>query len=111
MGENFGKKARVSLSSSDDVHFQSYVESAVKQRQIPLNLFEKLLEDFMYLDIDRLKYLNTILLNELTKNYSEIDRSRYLTSILLTKFKEESEKSTVDLDLNNEILQLCCNHH
>ena len=121
MGENSAIKPKVSLYSSDKIHFQTYVES-VKQRKIPWDIFEKLLEDFIYSDIDRLKYLNEILLNELTKNSSNIDRLRYLNSILLTEFKElvqreddlqntenehfrESEKSTFDLDLNNEIIK------
>ena len=121
MGENCGTKPKVSLYSSDKIHFQTYVES-VKQRKIPWDIFEKLLEDFIYSDIDRLKYLNEILLNELTKNSSNIDRLRYLNSILLTEFKElvqreddlqntenehfeESEKSMVDLDSNSEIIK------
>ena len=121
MGENCGTKPKVSLYSSDKIHFQTYVES-VKQRKIPWDIFEKLLEDFIYSDIDRLKYLNEILLNELTKNYSNIDKLRYLNSILLTEFKElvqrgddlqntenehfrDSEKSTIDLDSNNEIIK------
>ena len=121
MGENCVTKPKVSLYSSDKIHFQTYVES-VKQRKIPWDIFEKLLEDFIYSDIDRLKYLNEILLNELTKNSSNIDRLRYLNSILLTEFKElvqreddlqntenehfeESEKSMVDLDSNSEIIK------
>ena len=109
MGDNLGTKTKVSMNSSEEINFQTYVES-VKQRKIPWNIFEKLLKHFIYSDIERLKFLNAILLRELTKNYSEIDRSRYVNSILLTEFKEfiqrdeneyieDSVKSTVDSDV------------
>ena len=107
MGENCGTKPKISLYSSDKIHFQTYVES-VKQRKIPWNIFEKLLKDYVYSDMERLKFLNAILLSELTKNYSEIDRSRYLNSILLPEFKEfiqREDNLQNDSDLNNEIIK------
>ena len=66
------------------------------------------MKHFIYSDIERLKFLNAILLRELTKNYSEIDRSRYLNSILLTEFKEfiqREDNLQNDSDLNNEIIK------
>ena len=87
MGENHKTKTKVSMNSSEEIDFQSYVDS-LKHKKIPWEMFEKVLKDISYSDIDRLKYLNEILLDELTMNFSDIDKLRYLNSILLTEFKE-----------------------
>ena len=50
MGDNLGTKTKVSMNSSEEINFQTYVES-VKQRKIPWDIFEKLLEDIIYSDI------------------------------------------------------------
>ena len=90
MGENHKTKAKVSMNTSEEIDFQSYVDS-LKQNQIPWEMFEKVLKDISYSDIARLKSLNEILLNELTMNFSDIDKLRYLNSILMTEFKESIE--------------------
>ena len=91
MGENFGKKTKVSMNSSEEINFQTYVESA-KQRKTPWNIFENLMKDLTYSNILRLKRLNAMLLIELTIDYSDLDRLKYLNSILLTEFKELIER-------------------
>ena len=57
------------------------------------DIFQDLVEDFSHSDIYRLKLLNTILLNELTKNYSDLDRLKYLNIILLNKFKHYIQRA------------------
>ena len=122
MGENFGTKTKVSMNFPEEVDFQTYIES-VKQRKTPWNIFENVMKDLSYTNLSRLEYLNAILLNELTLNLSDIERSRYLNAILLTEFKEfvyresnfinvqtknetfgaeESEKSVVDSDWDED---------
>ena len=81
MGENFGTKTKVSMNFPEEVNFQTYIES-VKQRKTPWNIFENVMKDVSYTDIGRLKYLNAILINELTTNFSDIERSTLL--ILMT---------------------------
>ena len=68
-------------------NFQYYVDS-VKHKKIHWNVFEKLMEDLSHSDMNRLKYLNAILLTELTVSYSDMDRMKYLNVILMTKFKD-----------------------
>ena len=77
----------ISINSSEEIDLQNYVDS-VKQKKTPWNIFESLMKDFIYSDINRLRHINAILLTELTTNYSDIDRMKYLNSILLTEFKE-----------------------
>ena len=119
IGENSRTRNKVSMNYHEDANFQTYIE-LVKEQKMTWNTFEIVLKDVSYSSIDRLKYLNAILLKELTTNFSDIDRSRYLNSILLTEFKEfiyredqfqstgneyfveESEKSILDSDCNEE---------
>ena len=91
MGENYGRKTKVSMNTSEEIDFQDYVDS-VKQKTTTWHIFEKLMKDLAYSSIPRLKLLNAILLIELTTDYSDIDRLKYLNSILLTEFKEFMEK-------------------
>ena len=49
---------------SHDFNFQYYVDR-VKQKEMHWHVFVKLMEDLSYSDMNRLKYLNTILLIEL----------------------------------------------
>ena len=77
IGENSGKKNKVSMNYHEEANFQTYIE-LVKEQKMAWNTFEIVLKDVSYSSIDRLKYLNAILLKELTMNFSDIDRSRYL---------------------------------
>ena len=96
MGENYGIK----MNNSEEINFQPYIDS-VKQRKIPWNIFEKFMKDFTnYLDSNRLKKLNAILLTELTMNYSDLDRLKYLNIILLAALKNSIESE--DLIENSE---------
>ena len=74
------------LKMCEEINFQHYVE-AVKRKEITLNIFTDLIEDFSYSDINRLKNFNEILLMELTMNFSDLDRMKYLNAILLKEFK------------------------
>ena len=76
-----------SKNTSQDFNFQYYVNT-VKEKEIPWHVFVKLLEDFSYSDVNRLKHLNEILLTELTGSYSDMDRLKYLNLILMAKFKD-----------------------
>ena len=91
MGENFGRKTKVSMNTFEEINFQTLVD-LVKQKSITWNVFENLLKSLAYSSIAKLKLLNAILLVELTTNYSDLDRLKYLNSILLTEFKEFMEK-------------------
>ena len=60
--------------TSEEINFQPYLDS-VKQRKIPWNMFEKFMKDLTsYMNCERLKKLNDILLTELTIYYSDLDR-------------------------------------
>ena len=64
-------------NTSEEINFQPCLDS-VKQRKIPWNKFEKFMKDLTtYLDCERLKKLNAILLTELTIYYSDLDRLKY----------------------------------
>ena len=54
MGDNLGTKTKVSMNSSEEINFQTYVESA-KQRKIPWNIFENFMKDLTYSSIHSLK--------------------------------------------------------
>ena len=70
--------------------FQPYIDS-VKQKIIPWHLFEKTMIDLSRSNIQRLRYLNAILLTELTTNYSDTKRMKYLNLILMIEFKKRIE--------------------
>ena len=87
----------------EEINFQLYVES-VKQKKTPWNIFENLMKHLVsYLNANKLKYLNAILLTELTKNYSDIERLKYLNTILLSEFKELIMRQEGNFE--NEILE------
>ena len=96
--------------SSQDFNFQYYVDMA-KQKEIAWHVFVKLIKDFSYSDISKLKYVNAILLTKLTDSYSDMERLKYLNVILMDRFKdsiqmedniEVSENDNdVDHDLND----------
>ena len=50
-----------SKHTSQNFKFQYYVDMA-KQKEIPWHVFVNLMEDLSYSDVNRLKYLNAILL-------------------------------------------------
>ena len=56
-----------SKQTSQNFKFQYYIDMA-KQKKIHWNVFVNLMEDLSYSNIDRLKYLNAILLVELTNS-------------------------------------------
>ena len=76
--------------ASQDFNYQYYVDTVklVKQKEIPWHVFAKLMQELSYSDVNRLKYLNAILLNELSISKSDMDRLKYLNMILMTKLKE-----------------------
>ena len=80
-----------SQQTSKNFKFQYYVDMA-KQKEIPWHVFENLMEDLSHSDLNRLKYLNAILLTELTVSYSDMDRMKYLNMILMTKFKDSLQE-------------------
>ena len=67
--------------TSQDFNFQYYVDMA-KQKEIAWHVFVKLIKDFSYSDISKLKYVNAILLTKLTDSYSDMERLKYLNVIL-----------------------------
>ena len=69
-----------SKNTAQHLNFQYYVDK-VKQKKIPWSVFMKLMEDLSYSDVNRLKYLNAILLTEVTVSYSDIERLKYLSVI------------------------------
>ena len=106
--------------TSQDFDFQYYVDM-VKQNEIAWHVFKKLMKDSSYSDVNRLKYFNAILLNELSISKSDMDRLKYLNVILMTKLKEsvqtgndvekskndelqDSHKLTLNHDLNDDIV-------
>ena len=72
--------------NSEEINFQHYVD-AVKQKTIPWNIFKDFMEDLSFSDMDRLRNLNAILLQEITMNYSAIEKFKYLNRILMIEFK------------------------
>ena len=103
-----------SKHNTQDFNFQYYVDT-VKQKRIPWDVFVNLMEDLSFSDVNRLKYLNAILLCELTNSYSDMDRLKYLNVILMNKFKDfiqleddveisENENLEVNPDLNDETI-------
>ena len=89
--------------NSDEISFQIYID-AVRGKKIPWNTFLKLMKDFYYPALERLKDLNTMMLIELTKSYSDLERSRYLNAILLTELKNSIEEENV-VENSDEIIQ------
>ena len=70
------------MDNIDEINFQPYVD-AIKMKKLSWNIFVKVMKDFFYSDINRLKHINAILLIELTISYSDMDRLKYLNEILL----------------------------
>ena len=64
--------------------FQQYVDAA-KKETIPWNIFKDLMEDLSYSDVDKLSNLNAILLTELTMNSSALDKLKYLNVLLMSE--------------------------
>ena len=54
-----------------------------------------------------LKYLNAILLNELTMNYSDMDKSKYLNVMLLNEFKNNIQRKDNLKMTQNEDFEEC----
>ena len=102
MGETQIFKPKVSMNSSEQINFQSYIDS-VKQRKTPWKIFENFMKDLTYSNIDMLSQLNTILLTELTINYSALEKSKFLNSILLTELKYSIESKAKFEIIENEI--------
>ena len=90
--------------NSDEISFHLYID-AVKDKKIPWNTFVKVMKDFYYQDLVRLKYLNAIILMELTENYSDLEKSRYLNGILLTELKISIEEQNVVEIIENEPIE------
>ena len=105
-------------NNSKEINFQQYI-NGVKQQKISWHFFINVMEDLTYLDITRLRNLNALLLIELTMNKSDIDKMKYLNGILLIQFKnllqtkynfeiteneclESSQEPNVDQVLNEE---------
>ena len=91
----------------EEFNFQHYID-AVKQKRMDWNIFTDLMREISYSDMGRLRLLNAILLNELTRDYSDMDKSKYLNVILLTEFKNEIQKEqnfqmTQNEDFENSI--------
>ena len=86
--------------NNQDSNIQYYVNT-VKQKKIHWDVFVKLMEDLSHSDMNKLKVLNEILLNELTISNTEMDGLKYLNVILMTKFKDSIQLE----DDNVEIIE------
>ena len=93
-----------------------------KQKEIAWHVFVKLIKDFSYSDISKLKYVNAILLTKLTDSYSDMERLKYLNVILMDRFKDSIEMEDnnevsenvnleVDHDLNDETIEEMSSDH
>ena len=107
-----------SRHTSQDFNFQYYIDR-VKQKEMHWHVFVKLMEDLSYSDVNRLKYLNAILLIELTDSYSDMDRLKYLNVILMNKFKdfiqmedniEVSENDNLEVHHDETIEEMSSDH-
>ena len=95
-----------------EISFELHID-ALREQKIPWNTFVELLEEIFYSDMDKLKYLNALILTELTKSHSNMERSRYLSKILLEELKNLIQKENVDsndsfssdLDLNIQTIK------
>ena len=95
-------KTKVSMNSSEEINFQSYIDS-VKLWKTPWKIFENFMKDLTYSNIDKLSQLNTILLAELTMNFSDLEKSKFLNSMLLTELKYSIESKAKFEIIENEI--------
>ena len=91
--------------NSPQINFQSYIDT-VKEDKISWNFFINLMRDLSHTNIDRLKTLNEILLNELKIS---IDEKRYKSPTeKIENFKEiyieyeNAENVTKNVELNYE---------
>ena len=84
-----------SKKNHHEISFELHID-ALREQKIPWNTFVELLEEIFYSDMDKLKYLNALILTELTKSYSNMERSRYLNKILLKELKNLIQKENVD---------------
>ena len=80
--------------------FQLHVD-ALKNQKIPWNTFVQFMEEFFFSDMEKLKYLNAMILKELTISYSDMERSKYLNKILLKELKNFIEKEYVSDIIEN----------
>ena len=70
----------MSQNNSEEINLQLYVD-LVKQNKLNWNgIFINFMQDLSYSDMNRLRNLNTILMNELS-----MDTLKYLNEILMTK--------------------------
>ena len=77
-----------------EISFQLHID-ALREQKIPWNTFVKMLEEIFHSDMDKLKYLNALILTELTISYSDIERSKYLNTVLLKELQNLIEKEYV----------------
>ena len=71
----FPIEEKMNEQNSDEISFHLYID-AVKDKKIPWNTFVKVMKDFYYQDLERLKNLNAMILMELTESYSDLEKSR-----------------------------------
>ena len=92
------------METFDEINFQPYVD-AVKRKKISWNIFVKLMKDFFYSDINRLKHINATLLIELTMTYSDMDRLKYINEIFIKEFKNliQNEDNTIEMIESEEL--------
>ena len=84
-------------NNSEEINFQQYVDG-VKQKKLSWTLFIALTQDLSS-DINRLRKLNAILLTELTTNYSDMDKLKYLNEILMIQFKNHIKREYADFEI------------
>ena len=73
----------MSKNNSEEVNFQQYIDG-VKEKKLSWNFFIAVMQD-LFLDFNRLRKLNAILLTELTINYSDMDRLKYIVAIVTSQ--------------------------
>ena len=78
-------------NNSEEINFQNYIDG-VKQKEISWKFFVDFIQDLSYSDKNRLRILNAMLLKELTMNFSDIEKLKYLNEILLIQFKKYIQK-------------------
>ena len=81
--------------NSEEINFQHYVDG-VKQKKISWNFFIRSIQDLSY---SELRNLNAILLTELTMNYSDMDKLKYLNDILMIQFKNYIQREDDDFEI------------
>ena len=92
-------------NDSDEINFQSYID-AVKDSKIVWDIFVNLMKDLSHKNINSLKQLNEILLNELKISIQEKRRYNQFDDIPLGAQSLTSIMADLRQDIKTEFLHL-----